>query len=68
MVISAKSLEYYRTEPSDYLIKEQGIHYVFFVVTYIDAVSDEEEEKDKMIQFIRQRISGSLLKRAKKCF
>ena len=49
------------------LLKEQGIHHIFFVVTYID-LARRESDKDKIIETIRKRISGTLLKRAEGAF
>ena len=46
------------------MIEQQGIHHVIFVVTHIDKVSDEESEQDRIIERIRQRITGNLLERA----
>ncbi len=50
------------------MIAEQGIYHIVFVVTHIDAVSDEPEEQDRIISFITERISGELLKKAEETF
>lgn len=46
------------------MIEQQGIHHVVFVVTHIDKVSKRVSEQNRIIGFIRQRISDDLLKRA----
>ena len=46
------------------MIAEHGIRHIVFVVTYIDAVSDDTDDQDKMIAYIKRRISGDLMKRA----
>ena len=46
------------------MIEQQGIHHVVFVITHIDKVSKKAAEQDRIINFIRQRISDDLLKRA----
>lgn len=50
------------------MIAEQGIHHIVFVVTHIDAVSDDPEDQDRIISFITERINGGLLKRAEETF
>ncbi len=47
------------------LIEEQGIHHIVFVVTHIDTISDEPSEQDRLIEFIKTRISTKLLDMAK---
>ena len=45
------------------MIGEQSIHHIIFVVTYIDTISDDPKEQDRMIDFIRNRIKTNLFKR-----
>lgn len=69
MVISAQQpLSMSEQELILMMLSEQGIHHIVFVVTHIDAVSDEPEEQDRMIGFIRQRISHEMLEAAQKRF
>lgn len=69
MVISAKT-PLSMTEQNLILtmIEEPGIHHIVFVVTHIDVVSDEAEEQDRLIAFIRNRIGDDLLRRAEEKF
>lgn len=46
------------------MLIEQQIHHIVFVVTHIDALSEDEDEKDDMIDYIKNRIKKDLLKRA----
>lgn len=50
------------------LIQQQGIHHVVFVVTQIDRVSRRTKDQDRVIEFIRQRISVDLLQKATDVF
>lgn len=50
------------------MIAEQGIRHIVFVITHIDVVSDEEEEKDRLLSFFGDRIRGDLLQDAEKRF
>lgn len=50
------------------MIAEQGIRHIVFVITHIDVVSDEEEEKDRLLSFFGNRIRGDLLQDAEKRF
>ncbi|MBE6742176.1 MAG: hypothetical protein E7570_07730 [Ruminococcaceae bacterium] len=50
------------------LIEEPGIRHIIFVVTYIDAVSDEVEEQDRMIDGIEKRITDKILPLAEEKF
>lgn len=69
MVISAQEpLSMTEQELILAMIAEQGIHHIVFVVTHIDAVSDDPEDQDRMIEFIRGRIKNDLLKRADEKF
>lgn len=45
------------------LIRQEGIRHLAFVVTFLDALMDEEE-KDRMLNLIRNRLTGDLLDRA----
>jgi len=69
MVISARS-PLSETEQNLILtlIKEQGIHHIVFVVTHIDTISDDPEDQDRLINFIKTRITTKLLDLAKDRF
>lgn len=45
------------------LIRQEGIRHLVFVVTFLDALFDEEE-KDRMLEVIRDRLTKNLLDRA----
>ena len=47
------------------LIRQDGIRHLIFVVTFLDALLDEEE-KDRMLSFICERLKKDLLGRAEK--
>lgn len=47
------------------LIRQEGIRHLIFVVTFLDALLDEEE-KDRMLSFIQGRLQKDLLARAEK--
>ena len=47
------------------LIRQDGIRHLVFAVTFLDTLGDEEE-KDRMLSFIRGRIQKELLGRAEK--
>ena len=47
------------------LIRREGIRHLVFVVTFLDTLFDEEE-KDRLLELIRSRLTGNLLDRAVK--
>lgn len=49
------------------LIAQPGIRHVIFVVTFIDAFR-KEEEKDKILSFIRSRLENEVIQRAESAF
>lgn len=65
MVISAK-MPLSMTEQSLILklLSHREIRDITFVITFIDAVSSRRSEQDRMVDFIRQRISESTLELA----
>jgi len=50
------------------LIEHDAIRHITFVVTFIDRVSDERDEQDRLIGFIRNRIQTEVLQDARKRF
>ncbi|WP_407384377.1 dynamin family protein [Ruminococcus sp.] len=69
MVISACSpLSMTEQELILRIIREKGIRHIIFVVTYIDAVSDDVEEQDQILAYIKRRLGADLLKKAERQF
>lgn len=69
MVISACSpLSMTEQELIIRLIEEQGIRHIIFAVTYIDAVSVEINEQDRIIEHIKKRIASDILSRSTRRF
>lgn len=50
------------------LLEHDGIRHITFVVTFIDRVSEERDEQDRVIEFIRNRIQTDVLADALKRF
>ncbi len=50
------------------LIEHDTIRHITFVVTFIDRVSDERVEQDRLIGFIRNRLQTEVLQDARKRF
>lgn len=50
------------------LIRQKGIRHIVFAVTHLDAVSSRRKEQDKILDFIRIRISQDILEDAKEQF
>lgn len=50
------------------LLEQDGIRHITFVITFIDRVSDERSEQDRLIEFTRNRIKNDVLEEARKRF
>lgn len=46
------------------LLECEEIHDITFVITFIDAVSNRKSEQDRMIEYIRNRISNEVMENA----
>lgn len=69
MVVSAREpLSLTEQELVLKLLKQKGIRHIVFVVTHIDAVSNRKTQQDRVIGYIRDRISGEVLEKAKQRF
>lgn len=69
MVISAESpLSITEQDLIIKMIGKHGIRHIVFVVTRIDAISDEVSEQNRILDTIKNRISTNLLSRAENTF
>lgn len=69
MVISAKApLSLTEQNLILNMISRPQIRHIIFVVTHIDAISSRRSQQDKLLDFIRQRLSGELLEKALQMF
>lgn len=69
MVISAKApLSLTEQNLILNMISQPQIRHIIFVVTHIDAISNRRSQQDKLIGFIRDRLSGELLEKAREMF
>lgn len=69
MVISATSpLSITEQDLIVHMIEKRGIRHIVFVVTHIDAISDEANEQNRILTTIKTRISNDLLSRAETVF
>ena len=50
------------------MIEEPGIRHIFFVITYIDEVSEDIGEQDRIIKHIKEKIVKDVLKRTDDAF
>lgn len=69
MVVSAREpLSLTEQELILKLLKQKGIRHIVFVVTHIDAVSNRKSQQDRVIGYIRDRITGEVLTKARQRF
>lgn len=69
MVVSAREpLSLTEQELILKLLNQKGIRHIVFAVTHIDAVSNRKTQQDRVIGYIRDRIAGEVLNKAKQRF